>query len=462
MKVWQDMDEIMKNVIVIGTGKSGIAAAKLLLEKGKSVTLYDDNIELDINGCIHKVIGDNDPDDRICVITGKEKLTSDKLKEFTLAVLSPGVPTDGDVATLLKDAGLKIWGEIELAWQFEKGKVLAITGTNGKTTTTSLLGQIMKAYGKTIVVGNIGTPYTEEVLKSSADSFTVAEISSFQLETTHSFRPIVSAILNITPDHLNRHHTMENYAAAKQDITKKQTGENVCVLNYMDAYTREFAKKCPAKVVFFSSGEKPENGLWYNDGMIFEVKDGEAAGVIAMSETKLLGEHNAENIMAAIAMAESAGVPREMILEAVKAFRAVEHRIEYVKTVDGVDYYNDSKGTNPDAAIKAVKAMVKPVYIIAGGYDKESTYDEWIDCFGGKVKGLVLLGQTAEKIKDCAIKHGFESIDMVQSLDEAVQCCHDKAVSGDAVLLSPACASWGMFKNFEERGDIFKELVNKL
>ncbi|MCR4691460.1 MAG: UDP-N-acetylmuramoyl-L-alanine--D-glutamate ligase [Lachnospiraceae bacterium] len=458
------MNALWKKVLIVGTGKSGIAAASLVAGCGGCAVLFDENETIDKEACRQQVLGkvkDKNSCGEIAVLTGLSNLTKEYLKDFTLAVLSPGVPTDQAVANLLRENDLPIWGEIEMAWSLEKGRVLAITGTNGKTTTTSLLGSIMKrAVKNVLVVGNIGTPYTEEVQKSDGDSCTVAEISSFQLETTHDFHPVVSAILNLTPDHLNRHHTMENYVRAKQDITKKQTKEDVCVLNADDPYTEAFLPQCPARVVLFSSSKELADGFFYKEGVIYRAQSGKAERLLAMDETRLLGVHNAENIMAAVAMADAAGVPMDTILAAVKVFTAVEHRIEFVSTVDGVDYYNDSKGTNPDAAIKAVNAMVKPTWLIGGGYDKDSTYDEWIESFGDKIRGLVLLGQTKEKIAACAKEHGFEPVFMTETFEEAVNLCREKAVSGEAVLLSPACASWGMFKNYEQRGEIFKELVH--
>lgn len=390
-------------------------------------------------------------------------LTEEEKKALSGVVLSPGVPTDTEFVNDLRNRGLLISGEIELAFEQEKGAVLAITGTNGKTTTTTLLGEIMKATGKkTFVVGNIGNPYTLEAEKTDADSVTVAEISSFQLETIHTFRPRVSSILNITPDHLNRHHTMENYVKAKQDITKNQTKEDYCVLNAEDPYTDAFLEQCPATVILFSSQRELADGYFYADECIYKAVQGKKQKLMNIHEMRLLGMHNVENVMAAIAMADAYGADMEVILNVVRDFKAVEHRIEYVKTVRGVDYYNDSKGTNPDAAIKGIGAMVKPTYLIGGGYDKQSEYDEWIESFGGKVRKLVLLGQTREKIADCAKKHGFTDYIFVDDLQQAVDYCAEHAKEGEAVLLSPACASWGMFPNYEVRGKMFKDMVNAL
>jgi len=450
-----------EKVLVVGTGKSGIAATQLLLRTGKLPVLFDSNAELDKDEILGKLALSGDEKKQVEIVLGD--LTEEEKKALSGVVLSPGVPTDTEFVNDLRNRGLLISGEIELAFEQEKGAVLAITGTNGKTTTTTLLGEIMKATGKkTFVVGNIGNPYTLEAEKTDADSVTVAEISSFQLETIHTFRPRVSAILNITPDHLNRHHTMENYVKAKQDITKNQTKEDYCVLNAEDPYTDTFLEQCPATVILFSSQRELADGYFYADECIYKAVQGKKQKLMNIHEMRLLGMHNVENVMAAIAMADAYGADMEVILGVVRDFKAVEHRIEYVKTVRGVDYYNDSKGTNPDAAIKGIGAMVKPTYLIGGGYDKQSEYDEWIESFGGKVRKLVLLGQTREKIADCAKKHGFTDYIFVDDLQQAVDYCAEHAKEGEAVLLSPACASWGMFPNYEVRGKMFKDMVNAL
>ena len=450
-----------EKVLVVGTGKSGIAATQLLLRTGKMPVLFDSNAELDKDEILGKLSLSGDEKKQVEIVLGD--LTEEEKKALSGVVLSPGVPTDTEFVNDLRNRGLLISGEIELAFEQEKGAVLAITGTNGKTTTTTLLGEIMKATGKkTFVVGNIGNPYTLEAEKTDADSVTVAEISSFQLETIHTFRPRVSAILNITPDHLNRHHTMENYVKAKQDITKNQTKEDYCVLNAEDPYTDAFLEQCPATVILFSSQRELADGYFYADECIYKAVQGKKQKLMNIHEMRLLGMHNVENVMAAIAMADAYGAGMEVILNVVRDFKAVEHRIEYVKTVRGVDYYNDSKGTNPDAAIKGIGAMVKPTYLIGGGYDKQSEYDEWIESFGGKVRKLVLLGQTREKIADCAKKHGFTDYIFVDDLQQAVDYCAEHAKEGEAVLLSPACASWGMFPNYEVRGKMFKDMVNAL
>ena len=446
-----------KKVLVVGTGISGIAAAELLIKQNIDVILYDGNENLDKE----KLYTKSEVLRKIPLIVGE--LSREQMKTLDVVVLSPGVPTGLPMVNTMRDMGIAIWGEIELAYYFAKGRIIAITGTNGKTTTTALTGQIMENYFNDVkVVGNIGIPYTSVALDTTDETITVAEISSFQLETIHEFRPAVSAILNITPDHLDRHHTMEAYINAKADVTKNQTKNEVCVLNYEDVVLREFSVTCPANVVFFSSKRRLTDGFYYADKQIFFAKDGVDELVIHVDELNILGEHNYENVMAACGMAVSVGVPMDSIREVLRRFQAVEHRIEYVTEKRGVRFYNDSKGTNPDAAIKAIQAMNRPTYLIGGGYDKHSEYDEWIESFDGKVKELVLIGQTAKKIEECAHKHGFLNTVIFEAFEDAIRYCYKKSVSGDAVLLSPACASWGMFPNYEERGRIFKEIVRGL
>lgn len=473
------MDLTGKRVLVVGSGISGIAATELLKEKGIETVLFDGNKELDVEALKQKApVFSN-----VEILLGE--IAEADMNRIDLAVLSPGVPTDIPMVNALRDKGIPIWGEIELAYHFAKGRIIAITGTNGKTTTTALTGEIMANYFSDVkVVGNIGIPYTSVAAQTTEDTVTVAEISSFQLETTHAFKPEVSAILNITPDHLNRHHTMECYIETKESITKNQDGNNTCVLNYEDEVLRNFGEKAHTNVLFFSSKRKLERGL-YLDGediyyadsagnmagsMIAEngvcaAESGEETArvkVINVNELNILGRHNYENVMAATGMALKMGVPLEKIVETLKHFQAVEHRIEYVTEKRGVKFYNDSKGTNPDAAIQGIRAMNRPTLLIGGGYDKESEYDEWIESFDGKVKKLVLIGQTKEKIAECAKRHGFMEIVLCDTFEEAIDVCYENAVEGDAVLLSPACASWGMFKNYEERGRIFKEYVHGL
>ena len=446
-----------KKVLVFGSGKSGIGASDLLAKVGAFPVIYDGNAETDKDAVVHKTDGAYP----VTVYAGE--LPKEVQDSLDLVVLSPGVPTDLPLVKSFYEQGLPVWGEVELAYRVGNGEVLAITGTNGKTTTTALLGKIMQdARESVFVVGNIGTPYTSKALEMKPNSVTVAEISSFQLETIDEFAPKVSAILNITEDHLNRHHTMEEYIRVKELITENQGTEDVCVLNYEDEVLREFGKHLTPRVVYFSSGRKLDEGI-YLDGNKIILKDGEKEiEVVKTEDLKLLGKHNFENVMAAVAMAYYDGVSLDSIRKSICEFTAVAHRIEYVTEKKGVVYYNDSKGTNPDAAIKGIQAMNRPTLLIGGGYDKQSGYDEWIEAFDGKVRYLVLIGQTKEKIKEAAEKHGFHDIILCEDLKEAVKVCEEKAQPGDAVLLSPACASWGQFDNYEQRGDMFKEYVRNL
>ena len=455
------MDVKGKYVLVFGAGKSGIGAAGLLLHEQAKVILYDGNAKQDPEEIRRKLNAGADVE----IILGE--LSDEVLDRLELVVLSPGVPADLPVVLKMKEKEIPVWGEVELAYRVGKGEVLAITGTNGKTTTTSLLGEIMKAYREDVqVVGNIGTAYTSVALDTTEDTVTVAEISSFQLETIEKFHPKASAITNITEDHLNRHHTMEEYIRVKERITENQTMEDVCVLNYEDEVLRAFGEKLigeqKVQVLFFSSLRALQDGIYCQDGTIWLAENGEREPVVRTDELKILGQHNYENVMTAVGMAYYAGVPMDVIRKAVCAFQGVEHRIEYVCEKNGVVYYNDSKGTNPDAAIKGIQAMNRPTLLIGGGFDKQSTYESWIRAFDGKVKYLVLIGETREKIAETARRERFHEILMAENLEEAVKICADKAEPGDAVLLSPACASWDQFDSYEQRGDLFKEYVRAL
>ena len=448
-----------KKVLVFGLGISGIGAGQILERHGAEVIMYDGNQKL-TEEKIKKQLGE---DSSAKIVIGD--FPEEVLEKLDMTVLSPGVPTDLPVIEKMREQGITVIGEVELAYQFGKGDVLAITGTNGKTTTTTLLGEIMKNYQEDVfVVGNIGTPYTTAVEKMTDNTITVAEMSSFQLESIVDFRPRVSAILNFTPDHLNRHHTMEAYIEAKENIAKNQTPEDICVLNYEDEETRKMADEFQASVLFFSSKHKLEQGI-YLDGedIVYKPeKEKEGTVICKTGELQILGVHNYENVMAAVAMAAAYGVDLDVIRKSVLAFKGVEHRIEYVAEKNGVVYYNDSKGTNPDAAIKAIQAMRRPTILLGGGYDKDSEYTEWINSFDGKVKKLILMGATKEKIaRDCE-KCDFHDYVYVDTFEEAMNLAVEMAEPGDAVLLSPACASWGMFPNYEVRGDKFKEIVNSL
>lgn len=451
--------DFQKSVLIAGTGKSGVNAGRLLLKKGAEITFYDDNKELDVN----RFLSQFEEKERIRVVLGA--INESILRKIDLMVISPGIAVDSAIANEVREWGIPIWSEIELAYQAGNGHLAAITGTNGKTTTTSLVGEMFANYtDNSFTVGNIGIPYTEVALQMNEDSYTVAEVSSFQLETIVHFKPHVSAVLNVTPDHLNRHYTMENYASVKLDVCKNQTEEDFLILNYDDPITREMARdeRVKAKIVYFSRLHSLEEGVCVKDDAIVICEKGTDNKVIDNKELILLGGHNLENYMAGIAIGYYMGIPMDVIVKTLKTFKGVAHRIEFVKEVNGVTYYNDSKGTNPDAAIKGIQAMNRKTVLIGGGYDKGVAFDDWIKAFDGKVKKLVLLGQTARIIADTAAKYGFTDVVFANDLKEAVTLCAQCAKPGEAVLLSPACASWGMFDNYEQRGDLFKEYVNEL
>ena len=448
-----------KNVLVYGTGKSGIGAAKLLLKVGAVPVLFDGNTELHAEDVCEKVGAE------VRVVLGE--FPAEEIGEMDLLIMSPGISCEMPLVGEFRKRGLPVWGELELAYQTGRGHVMAVTGTNGKTTTVTLLGKIMQDhYREVYTVGNIGIPYTDVSLRQSDEAWTVAEVSSFQLETIETFHPQASAITNITEDHLNRHHTMEEYIRVKERIAENQTADDICVLNYDDEVLRAFGEaQKEVRVVWFSSTQTLERGLYLGDGAVLLADEDGVRPVVRIDELQILGQHNHENVMTAAAMAYyGGGIPLEEIRQSVMAFSGVEHRIEFVDEIGGVRYYNDSKGTNPDAAIRAIRAMNWPTMLIGGGYDKGSSYGEWIRSFDGKVKHLALIGQTREKIAEEAIACGFpkEHIGFYDNLKEAVAACAQRAKSGEAVLLSPACASWGQFDNYEQRGDLFKQYVREM
>ena len=446
-----------KRVLVFGSGISGIATANLLEKIEAIPIIYDGNEQKNIDEILEKL----EKAENTSVILGH--LSDDEIDKLDLAVLSPGVPNDLPIIDKFREKNITVWGEIELAYQIGKGKVIAITGTNGKTTTTALTGKILDDYFASVfVVGNIGTPYTSAVLEMTNETWTVAEVSSFQLETIEKFAPTISAILNISEDHLDRHHSMEEYIRVKKLITANQGYTDITILNYEDETLRSLAHQLQNKVVFFSSETKLSEGAYLDDDKIMlNGQNGEIL-IAKTTDLKILGKHNYENVMVAATIAYYAGVPVESIRKSVHEFKAVEHRMEYAGERKGVTYYNDSKGTNPDAAIKAIQAMNRPTILIGGGYDKQAEYGEWIKSFAGKVKHLVLIGQTREKIEKEAHRNGFMNTILADSLEEAVAICAERAKDGEAVLLSPACASWGQFENYEQRGEVFKKCVDEL
>lgn len=443
----------MKKYLVYGTGKSGICAGELLLRKGQDFIFFDENKDFDVVGFRDK----NPKLSNVEIVLGT--IDEEVCKDIDTVVISPGVPLTNSEVVKLQNHGIRIIGELALGYEFESGKVIAITGTNGKTTTTSLVGHILKSAGiDTFVAGNIGDPYTAVCDSTSVNTVSVLEVSSFQLETAGDFTPDFAAILNITPDHLDRHKTFDAYAKIKCSIGDRVKGN--LILNKEDDWLFAFGEK-REDTVFFSSKEELLEGYYYRDGSIFYCDNGNHKEIINVKELKIPGIHNYENAMAAVALTRCFGLSFSEIIPALRTFKAVEHRIEFVCEKNGIAYYNDSKGTNTDAGIKAVMAMDRPIVLIGGGYDKKADYSSWVDTFPGRVKHLVLIGESAKDIAKCADSKGFLDYSFADSFKEAVVLAKTVAEAGDVVLLSPACASWDMFKNFEERGRIFKELVNE-
>ena len=446
-----------KRVLVVGLGKSGKAAVKALCECGAVVSVQDSSTADKLDTQFLRHMQNND-------IKAWLGTAPSDMSAYDMIVMSPGVPADIGFVSRARDSGVEIIGELELAYRLGEGSFIAITGTNGKTTTTTLVGEIFEASGKnTSVVGNIGNPVVTASMGTSPDDWLITEVSSFQLETTVDFRPVVSAILNLTPDHLNRHGTMENYGRTKAKIAENQGPEDCLVINMEDELAFALSKYTDARVIPFSMKSEPEYGAFL-DGTKITVKDaGGGRHVICdRSDIQIIGDHNVENILAASAICFFAGISPDVISGAVKAFGGVEHRIEFCGTIDGVDYYNDSKGTNVDAAVIALKALSDRIILIAGGDGKGQDFSELAEHFSGSVKELILLGRDAGIIEECARAHGFDNIHRCKDMPECVRRAAELAEPGDRVLLSPACASWDMYDNFEQRGKHFKECLKEL
>ncbi|MCT4605362.1 MAG: UDP-N-acetylmuramoyl-L-alanine--D-glutamate ligase [Marinisporobacter sp.] len=444
-----------KNVLVVGLGRSGIPTVETLLSLGAKVTVND----MKSKDALKDILKDLDVD-QIELILGEHPTN---LSEFHIMVLSPGVPTDLPFIKKAKKMEILVIGELELAYRLCKGKFIAITGTNGKTTTTALTGEIFKrAQRETYVVGNIGVAAVSKALEASEEAIMITEVSSFQLESTIAFKPKISAILNITPDHLNRHKTMENYIKAKANVFKNQGKEDYVVLNVDNELASNLKQDVKANVIPFSRKIALEKGVYVADGSIVVKNDEKEERICLVGDLKIPGKHNLENALAAIAISYFAGIDPHVIGDALKNFMGVEHRIEFVDEVKGVRFINDSKGTNPNAAIKAIEAMKTPIVLLAGGMDKGSDFKEFIHAFNEKVKELILIGETAQKIKKTAEENGFYSCTIVENLEKAVKIAAEVSKTGDTVLLSPACASWDMYPSFEVRGNHFKECVKML
>lgn len=444
-----------KNVLILGLARSGVAAAVELANLGAKVTASDlktrDNLKdadrLELMG--------------VKLVLGEHPHTL--LNECDLIVLSPGVPSDLELLYEARKRDIPIISELELGFWFAKAPIIAVTGTNGKTTTTTLIGEILKNNGNNITLaGNIGIPLIKEVEKADSKDYLVVEVSSFQLENIMHFRPKISVILNITEDHLNRHKTFENYIEAKARIFENQTEEDYTVLNYDDPIVKSFVNRIKSKIFFFSQKEELPRGIYVKNGVIVIRENGKIYPLLKAEELGIKGSHNLENALAAACVGWICKVNLNNMAETLKDFRGVEHRLEFVTEINNVKFFNDSKATNPYAAQKSIEALKEPIVLIAGGYDKNSDYTNFVKTFNGKVKKLILIGDTAPIIEETAKENGFLDIQKATSLQQAVKLAYDAAKPGDAVLLSPACASWDMFESFEERGRLFKEMVYSL
>lgn len=447
-----------QKILVIGSARSGLGAAKLAHLKGALVCIFDQKPFEQLN-----------EETKEAILTLKKSGITFILGEtvdvraYDMLIVSPGVPMDLPIIMEALSLKKEVVGEFEFASSYCKAPILAITGTNGKTTTTALVGEIAKAFNPhTYIVGNIGRAFSEDVLAIPEEGIVVAEVSSFQLETTKHFHPQVAALLNITPDHLNRHKTMENYCHTKYRVCENQTKEDYMILNYQDTYYEDAKKHISSQIILFNSKEKVERGAYVFEEKLYENIEGKQHCVCAIKELKILGEHNIENALAAICITKCFGIPDAIIEEVLKAFRGVEHRIEYVCTKKNVDYFNDSKATNTGAAIPGLLSMRKPIRLIAGGMDKKTTFLPWIKLFKGRVKKVYVIGETKEQIVEECARESFTAVRVFETFEEAILAAYTEAEEGECVLLSPACASWDMFESYEQRGDLFKEIVNQL
>jgi UDP-N-acetylmuramoylalanine--D-glutamate ligase len=444
-----------KRVLVVGLGKSGLAAAQFLKGRGARVTVSDARpatLIAELPSLLEQ---------GFAVEAGSHGLLTFRRQD--LIVVSPGVPQSTPELMQVRAMGMHIIGEMELGAQYLQGEVVAITGSNGKTTTTSLMGEILNAAGRpTLVGGNIGKPVTEMVAESTPETWSVLEVSSFQLETIETFKPRIAMVLNITPDHLDRHGSFEKYAAAKARITENQRAEDFLVLNAENTPTQMVAAKTKAQIFWFSAVRQIKQGAFVHGESIFfiEKEGAKPEPVMPVAEITLAGKHNVENVLAAVCAARLAGVSSEVIRSAVAAFKAVEHRLECVREVAGVKYYNDSKATNVDATAKAIEAFAGGVHVILGGKDKDSDYGTLAPLLREKVKTVITIGSAAEKIERQLA--GVVKIESAETLARAVAKTQELSVAGDVVLLAPACASFDQFENYEHRGRVFKELVMAL
>ncbi len=449
------MDFSEKNALVVGMAKSGVSAAKLLLKKGLTVFCYDTKQVHELNEDAQKLFKKH----KLPLLNNE---TVDKqIEHMDMLVLSPGVPETLPFIQRAYARKIRVLPEIELGYLCSKGEFVAISGTNGKTTTTALTGEIFKNAGKrTHVLGNIGEPICEYALKTKRGDVVVCETAAFQLHPIVDFHPRAAAVLNVTEDHLERFHTMDAYAKAKANIYKNQTKNDFAILNYDNEYTRKMAEDVEGQVYFFSRTCEVERGAFVRGQDVIFKDKGLEKYICNTAQIYIPGAHNLENALAACCLASCMGVSAQVIRKTFMEFKGVPHRIEFVREVDEVRYINDSKGTNPDATIKAVEAMKNPTVLILGGYDKLNDFVPLFASLNDNIKFVIALGATQQKLLDAANETGFKNIVTAPNFLDAVVLAKQIARPGYNVLLSPACASYDMFLNFEHRGDVFKEIVN--
>ena len=447
-----------KRVLVVGMARSGVDASRLLLALG-AVPLLNDKKDAQALGAQLDCLKDTKAEWHL----GEDPVPL--LDHADVLLISPGVPIDSPVVLRAKETGVYTIGELEFAAQQAQGVLIGITGTNGKTTTVTLLGEIMKAAGRTAYVsGNIGTPFSQTAMASRPGDMLVTEISSFQLESVDTFHARAAAVLNVTEDHLIRHYTMENYIAMKRRVFINQGPDDIAVLNADDSICLKMAEGLPARVAWFSRLRQDLPGAFLKDGEIVIRWDGRETPVCPAKDVYIPGAHNLENAMAASVLAFTLGVPASVIAQTLRTFRGVEHRIEFVRELDGVRYINDSKGTNADSTVKAIDTMTAPTVLILGGYDKHVSFAGLARHIvsSPQIVQTVLLGATADQLEKELREAGYARIARAGSFDEAVALARSLAQPGGCVLLSPACASFDMFSCFEERGERFKQLVRQM
>lgn len=444
------------HILVLGAGVSGIGVAHIVAGLGAHVVLND-----------YKQVSFDKKTEHLLEESGVEVITG--RQDFSLLdgveriIVSPGIALTIPILEEAKRRHIEIVGEVELAYEISKAPILAVTGTNGKTTTTTLLAEVVKAAGKPVFVGgNIGLSLSEAAHKATEDGYVVAELSSYQLESSVTFRPKGGIMLNITPDHLQRHKTMEAYQYAKEAIFRRQRADDFMVLNIDDPIVADMAMRVPGKVLSISQQRRVTDGAFFENGVCYAVQNGKPDPVVTVKEIHIPGAHNVENILAIVALSYALGFSKESIVSAIDSFNGVEHRIEKVTTYKGITYYNDSKATNTDSAIKALDAFHQPVILLAGGHDKMTPLEDFMAKVKSNTKAVIFMGEAANRFTQAAITAGVTNIYRADSMEEAVTMGADLATEGDVVLLSPACSSFDWYHCFEERGDDFKQCVHEM